>query len=258
MLTDSHIHLYLEQFENDIDIVIQEAINKKVTRFLLPNIDNQTIKQLIASCDKYKNILFPMIGLHPCSVRKNYIKQLERLHRYIHTTDFIGIGEIGIDLHWDKQFIQEQKDAFSMQINWGKEHNLPIVIHSRNSFNEIYDILHKEVSYNTTGVFHCFSGTYEQAKKIIDLGFYIGIGGMLTFKNSDLSKVVKKIDLKHIVLETDAPYLAPHPMRGKRNEPKFLYIIAEMLSHIKKTDLSTIAKITNKNIDNIFFKNLPY
>lgn len=255
MLTDSHIHLYLEQFDNDLDIVIQEAINKKVTRFLLPNIDNDTIEKLISICDKYKNILFPMIGLHPCSVKKNYVRQLEKLYTHINAANFIGIGEIGIDLYWDKHFIQEQKDAFSMQINWSKEHNLPIIIHSRNSFNEIYDILHKDINHNTTGIFHCFSGTYEQAKKIIDLGFYIGIGGMLTFKNSDLSKIIKNIDLKHIVVETDAPYLAPHPMRGKRNEPKFLYIIAEILSNIKKTNISTIARITNKNIDNIFFKN---
>tara|TARA_B100001250_G_scaffold376247_1_gene364416 strand:- start:15 stop:809 length:795 start_codon:yes stop_codon:yes gene_type:complete len=253
MFTDSHTHLYLEQFENDLDSVIQEAINKKITRFLLPNIDNETITKLISICKKYNDVLFPMIGLHPCSVDKNYKQQIEKLYSHMNDIKFIGIGEVGIDLYWDKQFIREQQDALSMQINFSKQYNLPIIIHSRNSFNEIYDILHKEVAPNTAGIFHCFSGTYEQAKKIIDLGFYIGIGGLLTFKNSNLPKIIKNIDLRHIVLETDAPYLAPHPMRGKRNEPKFLYIIAETLGQIKGVSTEKIAAITNQNIDNIFF-----
>ena len=194
-----------------------------------------------------------MIGLHPCSVSENYLTQLKKLYTNIEKFEFIGIGEVGIDLYWEKKFIEEQKEAFRIQINWAKAHKLPLVIHSRNSFNEIYSIIHKEKADDTTGIFHCFSGTYDEALKIIEMGFYLGIGGVLTFKNSNICEIVKKIDLKHLVLETDAPYLAPHPMRGKRNEPKFLPLIAEKIAEIKNTTLEEVSKITNQNINNIFF-----
>ena len=254
MLTDSHIHLYLKNFDNDLDDVIQQALNQKINRFLLPNIDNETLPKLLSICEKYPNLLFPMIGLHPCSVKENYIIELEKLHANMHDAKFIGIGEVGIDLYWDKKFIEEQKEAFKTQIQWGNKNNLPIIIHSRNSFNEVYSILKKEKAEHTTGIFHCFSGTEKEAQKIIDLGFYLGIGGVLTFKNSNLIEVIKKIDLNHIVLETDAPYLSPHPMRGKRNEPQFLSIIAEKISEIKNISMAELSVITNKNIDDIFFK----
>lgn len=254
MFTDSHIHLYLEQFDTDLDFLIQEALNHKINRFLLPNIDNETLPKLLSTCNKYPDLLFPMIGLHPCSVNKNYRNDLELLYANITKNNFIGIGEIGIDLYWETKFINEQKDAFKIQIQLANQNNLPIIIHSRNAFHEIYSILKTEKNPETTGIFHCFSGTYEEAKKIIDLGFYLGIGGVLTFKNSDLINVIKKVDLKHIVLETDAPYLAPHPMRGKRNEPKFLSIIAEKITDIKNVTAEQLAAYTNKNIDNIFFK----
>ena len=253
MLTDSHIHLYLKDFDADLDTIIQQALDKKINRFFLPNIDNSTLNQLLTVCENYKNICYPLIGLHPCSVKSDYIKQLDLLYSKMSETNFIGIGEIGIDLHWDKSFINEQKIAFSTQINWAKEQSLPIVIHSRNSFNEIYKILCQEKDDNLKGVFHCFSGEYKHAKKIIDLGFYLGIGGVLTFKNSHLPDLIKKIGLDNIILETDAPYLAPHPMRGRRNEPKFLHIIAEKVAEITNKNVDQVAKITNKNINDIFF-----
>jgi len=254
MITDSHIHLYLEDFKNDLDAVVQNALNNNVTRFCLPNIDTTTITSLLNLYKKNPSLFFPMLGLHPCSVAKNFTQKLEELYNYIDKYPFIAIGEIGIDLYWDKTFLEEQKEAFKTQINWAKKHKLPIVIHSRNSFKEIYNILSKEKDQNTRGVFHCFSGTYEEALDIIDLGFYLGVGGVLTFKNSTtLSEVIKKIDLKHLVLETDAPYLAPHPMRGKRNEPKFLPLIVNKIAEIKNTSIELVKKITNENTDNLFF-----
>lgn len=254
MFTDSHIHLYLDQFDTDLDVIIKEALNQKINRFLLPNIDNATLPKLLSICKKYPNLLFPMIGLHPCSVDKNYLNNLDLLYSKIKSSNFIGIGEVGMDLYWEKKFIEEQKEAFKIQTHWANKNNLPIIIHCRNAFHEIYPILKKEKKSETTGIFHCFSGTYEEAKKIIDLGFYLGIGGVLTFKNSSLIEVIKKIDLNYIVLETDAPYLAPHPMRGKRNEPKFLSIIAEKVSEIKNITTEELAAYTNKNINDIFFQ----
>ena len=253
MFTDSHAHLYLSEFNNDLDNVIQNAINNKVNRFLLPNIDNETLPKLLSVCNKYRNLFFPMIGLHPCGVKNNYLDELEKLYSHIDDALFIAVGEIGIDMYWETKFIVEQKEAFRVQINWAKKHSLPIVIHSRNSFNEIYEILSEKESENITGVFHCFSGTHEEALKIIEIGFYLGIGGVLTFKNSNLSEVIKLVDLKHIILETDSPYLAPHPMRGKRNEPKFLPRIAEKIAEIKKISIKQVCKITNQNIDSLFF-----
>ena len=253
MLTDSHTHLYLKDFEDDLNTVIENALNNKVDRFMLPNIDDTTILSLLDLHKKDPSLFFPMLGLHPCSVKKNFIQKLEKLYNYIDKYPFIGIGEIGIDLYWDNTFIEEQKEALAIQINWSKKYNLPIIIHSRNSFNEIYSIVSKEKTDNTTGIFHCFSGSYQEALKIIDMGFYLGIGGVITFKNSNLCEIIKKIDLKHLVLETDAPYLAPHPMRGKRNEPKFLTLIANKIAEIKNTSVELVAEITTQNTNHLFF-----
>lgn len=252
MLTDSHIHLYLSDFDNDFNKVLNDAKKNKINRFLLPNIDKNSLPKLLSICKENKH-LYPMIGLHPVSVKENYLSELDFIYNFIDGNDFIAIGEIGIDLYWDKSFLEQQKHAFKLQINWGKKHNLPIVIHSRNSFNEVFQILKDEKSSQMTGIFHCFSGTYEEAKKIIDLGFYLGIGGVVTFKNSELKNVLKKIDLKHIVLETDAPYLAPHPFRGQRNEPKYLSIIANQIAEIKNTTIEEVALITSHNTNKIFF-----
>ena len=253
MLTDSHTHLYLKDFQDDLNTVIENALNNKVDRFMLPNIDDTTILSLLDLHKKDPSLFFPMLGLHPCSVKKNFIKKLEEIYKYIDQYPFIGIGEIGIDLYWDSTFIEEQKEALKIQINWSKKHNLPIIIHSRNSFNEIYSVVSKEKNDNTTGIFHCFSGSYQEALEIIDMGFYLGIGGVITFKNSNLGEIIKKIDLKHLVLETDAPYLAPHPMRGKRNEPKFLPLIANKIAEIKNTSVELVTEITTQNTNHLFF-----
>tara|TARA_B100001250_G_scaffold413000_1_gene445741 strand:+ start:253 stop:1026 length:774 start_codon:yes stop_codon:yes gene_type:complete len=252
-LIDTHTHLYLDDFKEDIDLLIDSARKKNIKKFLLPNIDIHTLKPLLRLTELYPNNCFPMIGLHPCSVDENFQNNLKILESKISKNNFIGIGEIGIDLHWDQTFFQEQKKAFEIQINWAKKYNLPIVIHSRKSFNEIYQILKKLQSGNLKGVFHCFGGTIEEAKKIIDLGFLLGIGGVVTFKNSSLDQVLKKIPLNHILIETDAPYLAPYPYRGKRNKPEFLNIIANKICEIKNISLSELTNNLYLNTNSLFF-----
>ena len=252
-LIDTHTHLYLDEFKEDIDLLIDSAIQKNIKKFLLPNIDINTLNPLLQLTHLYPNNCFAMIGLHPCSVDSNFQNNLKILESKISQHNFIGIGEIGIDLHWDKTFLQEQKKAFEIQINWAKKHNLPIVIHSRNSFEEIYQILKKSQSGNLKGVFHCFGGTLEEANKIIDLGFLLGIGGVVTFKNSNLDQVLEKIPINHILIETDAPYLAPYPYRGKRNKPEFLDIIANRICEIKNISLSELTNNLYLNTNSLFF-----
>ena len=252
-LIDSHIHLYLEEFKDDVDTLIQNAINNNIKKFLLPNIDTKTIKPLLNLTKLYPKYCYPMIGLHPCSVDNNFMEKLEKLEREIYKNNFIAIGEIGIDLYWEKKFIKEQKIAFQKQIHWAQENSLPIVIHSRNSFEEIYSILKREQRGNLKGVFHCFTGNLKDAQKIIDLGFFLGIGGVLTFKNAKLDEVVKQIPIKHILLETDAPYLSPAPYRGKRNKPEFLNVIANKLCELKELSLSELTKNLYLNTNSLFF-----
>ena len=254
MLTDSHTHLYLKEFNNDLDAVIKNAQEKFINRFLLPNIDLSTLPVLIKTCHKYREICFPMIGLHPCSVKKNYNEELKILYTQIKNEPFIAIGEIGIDLYWDKQFATQQTDAFCRQIQIAQEYNLPIVIHCRNAFNQIYNIIKLKEYENVRGIFHCFTGDYKQAKQIIDLGYKLGVGGIVSFKNSNLDSVIKKISINDIVLETDSPYLAPEPMRGKRNEPKYLSIIAHKIANLKKVSIEEVAEVTTQNVNKMFFK----
>ena len=252
-LIDSHIHLYLKDFKLDQESLIQKAIKKNIKKFLLPNIDLNTIEDLILLSKKYPEYCYPMIGLHPCSVTKNYSTVLNKLMKKMNSTDFIAIGEIGIDLFWDKTFIEEQKDAFRIQISWAKKKKLPIVIHCRNSFDEVYKILKEESNDDLCGVLHCFGGNLEQAKKIIELNFFLGIGGVLTFKNSGLDSVVKKIPIEKIILETDAPYLAPEPYRGRRNEPENLIMIANKLCAIKNISMFNLTNQLYKNTNSLFF-----
>ncbi len=252
-LIDSHTHLYLKEFQKDLDILIDHANQKNIKKFLLPNIDLNTIDEIISLCNKYPTSCYPMIGLHPCSVKKNYLNVLKSMEKKIKSEKFIAIGEIGIDLYWDKSFIIEQKMAFEIQLKWAKEHRLPVVIHSRNSFNEIYEILKNEVDENLRGVFHCFGGDLVEAKKILDLNFFLGIGGILTFKNSGLDSVIKNIPIEKILIETDAPYLAPTPFRGKRNEPQYLSIIAKKLCEIKNISMEELTEKLYKNTNSLFF-----
>ena len=248
MLCDTHTHLFSEQFENDIDVVVEQAKKSGVSKFYLPNIDSSSIDSMLQLSKKYPDCMFPMMGLHPCSVKENYKEELAIIESYLEKEKFCAVGEIGIDLYWEKTYINEQKAAFRFQIELAKKHKLPIVIHVRESFDDVFEILDEMNDNTLSGVFHCFTGTTEQAEKIIGYGnFKIGIGGVVTFKNSGLDAVVKEIDLKHIVLETDSPYLAPAPHRGKRNQSSYLIEIAEKMATIKETSLEKIAEITSKN-----------
>lgn len=253
ILTDTHTHLYSEQFKEDIDEVVQKAINLGITRFFLPNIDSGYTNALLALAKKYPNNMFPMMGLHPCSVKANYQQELEHVEKMLSEHQVVAIGEIGIDLYWDKTFLKEQQTAFRHQIRLAKTNNLPFVIHCRDAFDEIFEILDEENDENMRGIFHCFTGNLEQAQKIINYGgFKIGIGGVVTFKNAGLDKVVEQLDLEHLVLETDAPYLAPVPYRGKRNESAYLVEIATKIADLKQVSLEEVAKITTTNSKTIF------
>lgn len=252
MFVDTHTHLYSEEFTKDIDEVIKKAINVGVEKFFLPNIDSSSIEVMHALCTKYPQHCFPMMGLHPCSVKENYLDELAIAYNLLKTKKYVAVGEIGIDLYWDKTFYTQQVDAFTQQINWALEFDLPIVIHCRNAFDEIYEIL-SSFKKLPKGIFHCFSGNEEQAKKIIEAtNFKLGIGGVLTFKNGGLDKAIANIDLKHLVLETDSPYLAPIPYRGKRNESSYIRIVAAKLAELKNCSVSHIGNITTANAKEVF------
>lgn len=252
VLIDTHTHLYLEEFDEDRKQVVEYAINSNIKYMLLPNIDSSSIRPMMDLCSEFPKNCFSMMGLHPTSVKGNYKEELAIVDQWLEEGKFYGIGETGIDLYWDKTFFVEQKIAFRHQIELAKRYSLPIVIHSRNSFDEIYAILEKLNSTDLTGVFHCFTGDYEQAIKIIDLGLKLGIGGVLTFKNSGLDKVIEQIDIEHLILETDSPYLTPVPFRGKRNQSSYINYIAEKVAQIKNTTKKQVAEITSQNAIQLF------
>ncbi len=252
MLIDTHSHIYTGDFNSDIDEVVQNAYNNDVKKIVLPNIDAGTIKRLVDLSNAYPHICYPLMGLHPTSVQADYKEELEAIEYWLDKQKFYGIGEIGIDLYWDKTYIEEQKDAFRHQIKLAKANNLPIVIHLRNSFNEVYKIVKEEQDGTLKGIFHCFSGSEKEARKIVDQGFLLGIGGVVTFKNGTLAEVIKKVDLKNIVLETDSPYLAPVPKRGRRNESSYLIFIAQKIAEIYDVPVEKVAEITTANARNLF------
>ena len=254
ILTDTHTHLYAEEFTGDRDELIREAIDKGVQRFFLPNIDGASIDVLLELEEKYPANCFAMMGLHPCSVKDNWQEELLLVEKKISERKFVAIGEIGIDLYWDKTHVKEQEHVFRRQIELGNQYELPIVIHSRDSFEEIYRILLETKKETPLGIFHCFTGNLDQANRAIELGFYLGIGGVVTFKNSGLDKVVAAIDLQHLVLETDSPYLAPVPFRGKRNLPSYILKVAEKIAEIKNCSLEEVAEVTTENSKKIFGK----
>ena len=251
---DTHSHLYSKEFDLDRKETIKRAIDCGISRILLPNISSIYTDKMLDLCKSFPNNCFPMMGLHPCDVKKEtYEKEIAHVETEINKGSYIGVGEIGIDLYWDKSTLEIQKQAFIKQINLAKEHSLPIAIHVRNSFNEAIKIVEELNDHNLSGVFHCFSGNIDDAERIISLkNFYLGIGGVLTFKNSNLDSVIKQIDLSHLILETDAPYLTPAPYRGKRNESKYIIEIAKKLSEIKEIPIEEIASITTKNAEMLF------
>jgi TatD DNase family protein len=253
MLIDTHTHLYSSQFDQDREEVIQQSINNGVDKFLLPNIDKSSIQGMLSLQQKFPLNCYAMMGLHPCSVDQNWEKELEEINTLLRQERIVAIGEIGIDLYWDKTYVAQQKEAFTRQISWAKEMNLPIVIHARDSFSEIYSVLDQVNDERLKGVFHCFTGSAEDVSKIQSYGgFKFGIGGVLTFKKSGLDEVVKNIPIEEILLETDAPYLAPTPHRGKRNESTYLPLIASKLSDIFEISEQEVARITSQNAMELF------
>jgi TatD DNase family protein len=253
ILTDTHTHLYSKEFDADRTILIQKAIDSGITRMFMPNVDSDSIPGMFLVEKQFPENCFAMMGLHPCSVASNYQQELQVVEYWLSKRKFVAIGEIGIDLYWDKTFIEQQQDAFRMQIQLAKKHELPYVIHARNSFDEVMEIVTEFKNDNLKAIFHCFSGTIEQAEQIVEMkNFKLGIGGVVTFKNSGLDKVVEAIDLKHLVLETDAPYLAPVPFRGKTNHPEYLLLVAQKIAEIKNISLEEVVEVTTQNSKEIF------
>jgi len=251
-LVDTHAHIYLNDFRNDLDEVIIRAKEKGISAILMPAIDSSTHCDMLQTEEAFPEFCISMMGLHPCSVKDDYQTELTAAQDYLSKRKFAAIGETGLDFYWDISFKSQQYDALQQQIGWALQYDMPVVIHSRNSTDECIKVVEDNQDGKLKGVFHCFSGTTYQARKIIEAGFYLGIGGVLTYKNSGLDKVIEEIDLNSIVLETDAPYLAPVPYRGKRNECSYITNVTEKLAEIKKTTVEEIANITTRNAEKLF------
>jgi TatD DNase family protein len=248
-MIDTHAHLYLSEFKEDINGIIERAQQSGVQKIYLPGINSESIDDMLVLEKEFQGTCFSMMGLHPCYVKEDYIDELKLVENWLLTRKFAAVGEIGLDYYWDRTFEQQQITAFHRQIELALQHNLPVVIHSRNSTQECIDIVKQ---YQLTGIFHCFSGNLEQAAEIIERGFYLGIGGVLTYKNSGLAAVLENISLEHMVLETDAPYLTPVPFRGKRNESSYLKYVAARLSALKGVPENEVSAITTANAEKIF------
>ncbi len=252
-MIDTHTHLYSDQFDEDRDEAIQRALEKGVSKFFLPAIDSSSHQKMLDLEAQYPNQFYAMMGLHPCDVKpETWEKELEIVENYLNARHFCAIGEIGIDLYWDQSTLDIQIKAFEKQIDWAIERNLPIIIHTRESFNEIFEVLERKKHPNLRGIFHCFSGNLEQANHAIDLNFMLGIGGVVTFKNGKIDQFLNEIPLQNIVLETDSPYLAPVPHRGKRNESAYLELVAGKLVDIYKKDFAEIDEVTTQNATRLF------
>jgi len=251
-LIDTHAHIYLSDFNKDIDEVIKRSKESGVTKIIIPSIAKKNHHAQIELSEKYPALVLPLIGLHPTSVKEDYKEELSFVEQELKKNKYYGIGETGIDLYWDTTFKNFQINAFEHQLSLSVEYQLPVVIHQRNSLDEIFTVLSNFSSENLRGIFHCYSGNTEQAEKVIEMGFLLGIGGVLTYKNSNLQEIVKHINLKHIVLETDAPFLSPVPYRGKRNEPSRIKIIAAHLANTKGIDISEVENITAENANVVF------
>jgi TatD DNase family protein len=252
ILTDTHTHLYANQFNEDRVEVIQRALDLGVKRFFIPAIDSETTESMFALEKQFPENIFLMMGLHPTHVKENFKEELAHVKKWLDKRNFYAVGEIGIDLYWDKTLLKQQQEAFKIQINWAKEKNLPIVIHCRDAFDEVFEVLEEMKDDKLFGIFHCFTGNLEQAKKAISYNMKLGIGGVVTFKNGKIDQFLNQIPLKNIVLETDAPYLAPTPYRGKRNESSYLLQVAEKLATIYNIPVEELAKITTQNSKTIF------
>jgi TatD DNase family protein len=249
---DTHTHLYLPEFDTDRDEVVNRAVSNGISKMLLPNIDILSVDRMLSAANRYHGICFPMTGLHPTSVKDDYISQLDKLESLVTKQKFVAIGEIGIDLYWDKTFLKEQLISFRRQIAFASDKGLPVVIHSREEFPEVFSVLDEFKGKTLKGVFHAFSGSIEDARKAIEMGFKLGIGGIVTFKNSGLDKIVKETGPGNLILETDSPYLAPAPHRGKRNESSYICIINKKLADIFGIKEEDMASITYSNSVSLF------
>lgn len=253
MFIDTHAHIYIDRFKDDLNEVINRSLEQNVTQILMPNIDVASMDDVIATSKNYPDVCKPMVGLHPCSVNQNWKEDLNKLEPYLDDQNVIAVGEIGIDLYWDKTFASAQEEAFRYQISWAKELGLPIVIHSRAAIDITIDIVSELQDGNLKGVFHCFDQSYEHGLKIIDTGFYMGLGGVITYKkNNDIREAISRLPMSSLLLETDAPYLPPVPYRGKRNESSYIPLIAERLSQIKGFSINKVAQITTENAKALF------
>lgn len=251
-LIDSHTHLYVSSFDADREAMIQRARNAGVTRFYLPAIDSETTEVMLELEKKYPGECFAMMGLHPCSVNENCKEELQLVEKWLMERPWAAVGEIGLDFYWDKTYTQQQYEAFRIQIEWALQYNLPINIHTRNAMQETINVVKEYKGRGLKGVFHCFTGSYESAKQIIESGFLLGIGGVVTYKNAGLSETLSRIPLEHLMLETDAPYLTPVPFMGKRNESSYLHYVAEKLINIYQKDMEEIGEITTLNAMNLY------
>lgn len=253
-LVDTHCHLYATEFEQDREAMIHRAIDVGVTWMLLPNIDMESISGMWSLVDRYPQFCKPMMGLHPCSVKPDFQSILDKMKSEFATRKYIGVGETGIDLYWDTTYKTQQIEAFEQQIEWAREFNLPVIIHSRESLDLTIDIISSHQDGSLRGIFHCFGGDYEQIKRIDALGFKVGIGGVVTFKKGGLAELLPQIPLKMMVLETDAPYLAPVPFRGKRNEPSYLTVIANKIAETLGIAINEVSRITSENAEAVYGK----
>ncbi len=251
-LIDTHTHLYLEVFDEDRDQVIESAIAVGVERFYLPAIDSTYTSKMLNLQSRYPDHIRLMMGLHPTHVKENYKDELQHVQQYLAQHDFAAVGEIGIDLYWDQSFLNKQQEAFNIQIIWAKEKGLPIVIHCRDAFDEVFEILEGHKGKDLSGIFHCFTGSKEQARRVIDFNLKLGIGGVVTFKNGKIDKFLDQIPIDHIVLETDAPYLSPDPYRGKRNQSEYLIYILRKLSEIHQRSEEELGALTTQNALAVF------
>lgn len=252
IMIDTHIHLDSNDFQNDLPEVIAKAQSAEIKTMLVPNVDTSTVAGVMEVCSQFKGVCFPMMGLHPTSVKENYAEEMKQIEQLLRNHTFVAIGEIGIDLYWDKTFYHEQQLAFVHQMLLARELHLPVVIHSRKSLEEILTIIKRDHLEDIPAVFHCFPGSVEQAKKVTGMGYKLGIGGVVTFKNATLAEVVREIPLEDMVLETDGPWLAPVPFRGKRNEPSYIRLIAEKVAELKEVSLELVAAKTTQSAIALF------
>ena len=252
MMIDTHCHLYLDDFDADRPAIIERANTESVGRFYLPAIDSSIITRMLKMEQDYPGQCFAMMGLHPCSVKENFEEELQIAEQWLARRKFAAVGETGLDFYWDKTFTAQQYTAFRTQVGWAKKYNIPVVIHSRQSTPECIDVIKEMHDTSLTGIFHCFGGSLEDARQITELGFYLGIGGVLTYKNSGLAGVIEKLPLDNMVVETDAPYLTPVPFRGKRNESAYLKYVVQKIADVKKISVEEAAAITTFNAQQLF------